>query len=129
MITIIQTIITVLMCIVAILFGLYLVWLVLTPFALAWRVWRYDDRSSFSFLPVEVILLPLLILLSALSSGSAWYNHPLQVALWGFVAIIFAYAGFVVMAFVVEGVLYLLKKKCPCSEDLTESKTTELPPE
>ena len=113
MIILIQTIITVLMCIVAFLFGLYLVWLVLImPFVLTWRAWRYDDRSGFSFTPViEIVLLLTIILLSALSSGSAWYNHPLQVALWGFVAVVLAYVCFVVLSFVWAGLFYLLKKQ------------------
>jgi hypothetical protein len=101
----IPTLITVLMCIVAILFGLYIAWTVLVPFEKAWRAWKYDDRSGFSFLPVEVILLPLLILLSALSSGEAWYNHPLQVALWGIVAVVFMYGCFFVIWCVVFSLL------------------------
>jgi len=111
------------MCIVAILFGLYLVWLALTPFALAWRAWKYDDRSSFSFIPfVEMVLLPVLILLSALSSGTAWYNHPLQVALWGILAVVCAYGCFTVLVIVLGNLLMFFCSKDGKTENQTEDK-------
>jgi len=123
---IIQTIITVLMCMVAIFFGLYLAVIVLTPFELIWRGWRHGDNSGFSFTPVvEMILIPLLILLSALSSGSAWYNHPLQVALWGFVAVIFAYGCFMVLTIFLSFVFNVLLYPSNNSKDGTAEHQTE----
>ena len=100
--------ITVLMCIVAVLFGLYLAWIVLAAFVVAWREWK-GDKSGFSFTPfVELILLPVIVLLSALSSGEAWYNHPLQVAKWGIVSVVFAYGCFMVLSFILGFIFNVL---------------------
>ena len=109
------------MCIVAILFGLYLVSIVLAPISLKIDQRYFNGPSNRSFTPfVELVLLPVLILLSALSSGTAWYNHPLQVALWGIVAVIFAYGCYVVMAFVVEFVTNVIFS--PPKEGKTENQ-------
>jgi hypothetical protein len=82
------------MFIVAILFGLKIVWNIFTPIVLAWRLFfsTTDKTTGISMAPVtEVVLLLVLILLSVFSGGTAWFHRPIQVALWGVVTIVGSY--------------------------------------
>ena len=88
------------MCIVGVLFEMKIVWNIFTPIVLARRSLRAptEKPTGISMAPfVEIALLLLLILVSALSDGSAWFNHPTQVALWGGMTILGSYILFVVL--------------------------------
>jgi len=85
------------MSIAAFLFGVKIIWNIGVPFELARFAFR-GNTSSISMLPfVEIFLLLVLVLLSAFSSGSAWFNRPMQVALWGSVAIVGSYVLFFIL--------------------------------
>ena len=109
-----QTMITTIMCMVAVLFGLKIIWNIFTPVVLARRslLATTDKPTGISMAPfVEVVLLVVLILLSALSNGSAWFNHPLQVALWGGVIIVGSYVLFVVFGIGLGWLVAQIKKR------------------
>lgn len=106
--------ITAIMYIVGALFGLKIVWNIFTPIVLARRslAEATGQKSGISMAPfVEVILLILLIILSALSDRSAWFHHPKQVALWGLVVVIGSYVCFVVLGICLGWVVAQIKKR------------------
>lgn len=109
--------ITAIMCIVAVLLGLKIVWNILTPFELFRRALSSSPDakpSGISMAPfVEIILLLVLIIFSALSSGSAWYNRPLKIALWGIVAIVSSYILLVILTYVLAWFATQFKKRQP----------------
>jgi len=101
------------MCIFAFLFGVKIVWNITLTAALAWKEFRPTpyNRSGISIMPyVEFALLVVLVLLSAISSGSAWFNHPMQVASWGSMAIVGSYILSVVLGLPFGLLLSLIKK-------------------
>jgi len=102
------------MCIVAVLFGMKIIWNILTPIVLARRslLATTEKPSGISMAPfVEIVLLLLLILLSALSDGAAWFHHPTQVALWGGGIIVGSYVLFVVLGIGLGWVVAQIKKR------------------
>ena len=106
--------ITGIMFVVAILFGLKIAWNIFTPIALAWGAFknRESKTGGVSLMPfVEIVLLLVLILLSALSHGSAWFHRPPQVALWGVVAIVGSYVLLVTLGFCFGWLVVQIKKR------------------
>lgn len=100
--------------IVAAIFGLKILWNVFTPFVLARRTLLSagDKPIGISMAPfVEVALLLLLIVLSALSAGSAWFNRPKEVALWGVVVIVSSYVLFVVLGICLGWLVAQIQKR------------------
>jgi len=106
--------ITAIMFIVAVLFGLKIAWNIFTPVVLARRSLSAttDKPTGISMAPfVEVVLLLVLILLSAFSGGSAWFHRPMQVALWGAMAIVGSYVLFAVLGVFLGWLVAEIKKR------------------
>ena len=107
-------IILIIMSMVAVLFGLKIIWNIFTPVILARRLLlaTADKPTGISMAPfVEVVLLVVLILLSTFSNGSAWFYHPLQVALWGGVIIVGSYILFVALGIGLGWFVAKIKKR------------------
>jgi len=96
------------------LFTLKVLWNILTPCALAWELFKRGGNKtrSMTMMPfVEIALLLMMILLSALSDGTAWFNHPTQVAVWGGVIIVGSYVLFVVLGVALGWLVAQIKKR------------------
>ncbi len=102
------------LCMTAVLFGLKIAWNIFTPIVLARRSLSAstDKPSGVSLVPlVEIVLMLLLILLSALSSGTAWFNHPMQVLLWGSVTIVGSHILCAILIFALGWLVPKLQKR------------------
>ena len=97
----------------AVLFGLKIAWNIFTPVVLTRRALSAatNETSGISMAPlVEIALLLILLIFSAISSGEAWFNHPAKILLWGIVAIVGSYVLCGVLIHVL-GKLVSLRKK------------------
>jgi hypothetical protein len=113
--------VTVMMCIVALYFGLKLAWNILLPVGLFRQALQSPPNTSGSSLCVhlEIILLLALILLSTVrsglawyyNSGLAWYDHPLRIALWGSVAVVVSLILCFIQGYVLWNLFMWLKKR------------------
>ena len=104
------------MALVGLLFILKLIWNALTPIELGRRALQSNDDSpsGISMAPlVEIGLLIFLIVLAAISKGTAWYNRPVQVALWGTIAILTSYALFVLLGVLTGWIVSKIKDRRP----------------
>lgn len=103
-----------LMSVVACLFRCKIVWNILVPVALAHRYLRAtsDMTSGISMAPfVEIVLLFGLVIISAFSDGSAWFNRPIEVALLGILGIVASYLNFAVSGIILGWVVVEIKKR------------------
>jgi hypothetical protein len=102
------------MCIVGVLFCSKIVWNIFTPIVLARRSLSVtsDKPSGVSMAPlVEIILLLILCLLAAFSSGTAWFNRPMQVLLWGSIAIVVSHVLCGLLAYVLGWLILQIRKR------------------
>jgi hypothetical protein len=103
---------TVIEVIVGGLFGLKIVWNVLTPFALALRALKTSGKAKgISMVPfVEIGLLLLLFLLSAITNGTGLLHEPKMAALWGACAVVGSYVLFAVLGMIFGWLVSMLKQ-------------------
>ena len=97
----------------AILFGLKLVWNVGVPIELVLRQLKTPVKSGgISIMPaVEVVLLLLLTLLSAVSTGEGWIHSPKRVMVWGACAILASYALAYLVGMLLGWLVILLRRR------------------
>jgi hypothetical protein len=104
---------TVIVFIVAGLFGLKIIWNVLTPFALALRALKSSGKTKgISMAPlVEIGLLLLLIFLSAITNGTGLLHQPKIIALWGAFAVLGSYFLFIVLGITLGWLVAVIQKR------------------
>lgn len=96
------------------LFGLKILWNILTPFSLARGLLKDCAKKTggVTLMPfVEIALLIILIVFSAFSGNSAWFYRPLQVAFWGGVIIVGSYILFIVLGISLGWLVSQIKKR------------------
>jgi hypothetical protein len=111
MMTVIDTTMTFIEVIVGGLLVWKIVWNVGTPFALASRALKTfgEAKGGISLCPqMEIGLLLLFVLLSAITNGTGLLHEPKMVALWGACAVVGSYVLMAVLGIILGSLIWLV---------------------
>jgi hypothetical protein len=93
-------------------FSLKILWNLIVPHELAWRGYKSDKNKSsgLSLMPyLEIGLLLLVVLISAIAGKSDKLFNPKGLAVWGCVAIVVSYVHLVIAGMIVGWIVSILK--------------------